>query len=1165
MAGLPNPLATNSLNTLGLKAAELSVHVVNQRGPVGNANVTLIEAGVRPPRSLITPDAGRAIGTVLFRKLIPGSYSVGATATNHVDRAVVALTLVPGQNAMTLTLEANEIIVVVTDTASPPKPLVKAAVTVSGSSTLAGNTDAQGTIHFVAVSTGAYSVTAQEDAHADVPPHSVTVSAGPTSTTILLPPYHLDVVVSDTETPPSLLATATVTAASSHALTSGTDGAGKAQFEPIVKGTYSVKATKEKHVVRAKSVTIGGAVAAYTVDLALPRDMVNPKITPATLVVVVKKFATPAGGGAKKPYTSPLRHELTLQTDVVFDGKGTFTCPNDKVAIFTAKTGGAEITFNGKDNVFSGTVLTTGVKVWVEGKSFSTSVNDVTAKLELTEGTKFNGPAATSTLTSVEVTLDICQARPAAGGDPPAFSQDDKVNVGRTVLVQNAAGDFDRAQLIIQPVKPPDFKCEVVLTAKNGALTAFLNERPTAGESGLLPHTIASDAIGSGDRLWVQGITVSNAMRDAGFLLGIKGIDDEGDKVNVTAIQLALDICQSRTTKAGDPNAMSAGDKVNVGRFVHEQDTNNHHGRALLVVRKVKPDKFDGALVLESRGALTELFSNEQPNAGEPVIAVPHTIDYKTEKNEDKKFWMQGKTVSGTLRDAGYVIHLKDDRTDNGDKVRVTVCKFSNLTADIPSTPARTNRLGNSPVDRHTYAVAGSTDHFDEDPTLNLPFALVEGSVLAIDDAHKILLAVQVAPAGTPVAWSVLRDSRPAPKGDHPNVAKLSGAPTLAQDGADPLKARMLANGVGTFHIRPFVDCNGSTRYEQGIDREPFLLMNMVLVRVQGKKNSSKANPTNAFAAVTGLSGGLPSAADGVLVRTGAQRTSSRPKDQAVHQIATITVIGGGGDGRRGLDMLFAGWVNNELSIPNSSLFHSSGPSNVDGEDVWSTYFDATFFAGGVPPSSTITAGVFQAFFESIHLRSSIFVPVGHAKVIHRGDPPPTTIGGPLLDTTNFGNEGTGGDSCVGTEGSMIPGPPRPIVKTDLPVGQEWTVQMWDSPGDSAPRTQGDFPGKLTDYAFNLDFRSDLVLWTNTTRSSGPSSRDPANRLYSTVQTNTWSVRLQVGFDLVTGDAFNPPSHAGVTLSKDSHPTRLAIPAETAGIETRGPIALKVLAIDRRF
>lgn len=39
-------------------------------------------------------------------------------------------------------------------------------------------------------------------------------------------------------------------------------------------------------------------------------------------------------------------------------------------------------------------------------------------------------------------------------------------------------------------------------------------------------------------------------------------------------------------------------------------------------------------------------------------------------------------------------------------------------------------------------------------------------------------------------------------------------------------------------------------------------------------------------------------------------------------------------------------------------------------------------------------------------------------------------------------------------------------------------------------------------------------------------------------------------------------SHVRVTLTKDPHPTRLATPAETAGLETRGPISLRLLAID---
>lgn len=890
---------------------------------------------------------------------------------------------------------------------------------------------------------------------------------------------------------------------------------------------------------------------------APPKPVVNPVITPAKLVVVVAKTAKDPKTGKVEPYTHPRRQPVKLSTDAAFDGTGTFTC--DKPALikfWSAAKDGVEVKLDGKDNVWKpgappawakGSTLAGGVTVFAEGQKPSGGMDDIKLELELAGGSKTNGPKDTSTATSVELTLDICTPKPG-GGDSPPFSQDDKIHVGRNVLVQDAAHHFGRAQVIIRKVKPEAFKGELVLTAKNGSVTAFRDEKPkpaAAGEVALLPYTIATDKIaGDGDKLWAQGLAASKDMRDTGFVLALKGVEDEGDRVAATAVQIVLDLCQSRTKKDVDPTPLSADDKVKVGRFVHEQDANKHHGRALLLVRKIKPEKFDGTLVIESVGAGTELYPNERPTGGEAVTAAPHAIDYKKEKNEDKKLWVQGKSVSGALRDAGYSLHLEGDDKASADKVVVTVCKLSHLKADIPSTAAITSRLGNSPVNRHTYERPDSPDVFDEDSTKNLPFALVEGSVLATDDAHKILFTVQVAPAGTKILWSVQRDTRPAPDGDHATIAALPKA-SRPVPAADPLKARMIADGVGTFHVRPFVDCNGSGDFDHHIDLEPYILMNVVLIRVKGHTNISVAQPANPTARVTGGGGGVPSSAGGVGVSTGSFAPPGT--GAAVHNKATVTVIGGGDDGRRGLDQLFGGWVNNETTVATST---------VGGEDVVATYLQ-TFPPIVAPPAAPVPVPPVS------HFRTSIWVSAGAGTVFVPGGAAPALLTGPVLDTTNFGNEGLGGNTCVGTEGAI--GPPTPIAKTNLAVGQRWTIEMWDSPGDSAPPAHGGFPGVLVGYRFNLDFRSDLVFWTNTTKLPARSASDPANRLYSTVQTNTWRIRLALSFNPTTGVAIGVvPPNASVTLTRDGNAKRLATPVETAGTETRAPISLRLLATDAR-
>ena len=893
---------------------------------------------------------------------------------------------------------------------------------------------------------------------------------------------------------------------------------------------------------------------------------VNPLIDPPVAVVVVQKKAKNPKTNAEEAYTHPKRQSFTLKTDAAFDGTATFTCDKaDKVKFFSAAKDGTEIKFDGTANVFKpnaapawapkGSTISSGVTVFVEAVKPSDKKEDITIKLALSGGSKPTGPDDTSKITSVEVTLDIHKSMPDAAS-APAFSKDDKVFVGRHLLVQDKANHFLRGKLVIQQVKPSDFEGDLVLKAKDGHVDAFKEQDATkAGQATALPFTIKANKVAAaGEILWAQGASASAKMMDSGFILGIKGIEDEADKVTVTAVEIKLDICQSRTKAqaakkpAEDPSPMTDEDKVKKGRFVHEQ-AGKHHGRALLVVRKVKPEKFDGTLRLEALpGGRTELYDKELATDGGTLIAAPKDFDLKAEKNEDKKLWVQGKTVSAALRDAGYFLHLKDDPPKNADTVLVTVCKFTDLEADIPSTPARTNRYGNNPVARHPFKITGaSADHFDEDPTKNIPFALVEDSIRNTD---PIKLKVKVAPAGTPVLWDIVRDTRPG-KGDHADIVKLPGPPAHAADraaAADALKREMQANGAGTFHIRPFVDCNGSGRYEQHADLEPSILMITVLIRVQGHTNTSVKNDGagNAGAFVRGGAGGVPTSATGVNVRTGHFANGA---NDAVHQIATATVIGGGPAGKLGLDQLFGGWMNCETD------------TGAVGEDAVATYVHnrppLPNPLGGPPiPQPPVNR-------QRISVRvnpaqgGTVFLPAGPAA-------PAAWDMGPVLDVTNYGAEGTGGNRVVGTEGAI--GPPKAIVKTAIPVGERWTIEMWDSPGDGAPVAHGGYaPTRLIAYRFNIDFRTDLVFWTNTSKSAAATgANEPAHRLYSSVQTNTWSIRCALTFD-AAGNAVAPvPARATVTIVKDGDPKRRATPCDGMACETRGPCVLNMLATDAR-
>ncbi len=71
---------------------------------------------------------------------------------------------------------------------------------------------------------------------------------------------------------------------------------------------------------------------------------------------------------------------------------------------------------------------------------------------------------------------------------------------------------------------------------------------------------------------------------------------------------------------------------------------------------------------------------------------------------------------------------------------------------------------------------------------------------------------------------------------------------------------------------------------------------------------------------------------------------------------------------------------------------------------------------------------------------------------------------------------------------------------------------------------------------------------------------DPACCLYSTVQTNRWSIR----FAFVFGPAPTPVAVGAVTMTKDANPKRLAQAIAGGSTEVRFPIDLRLLGTQER-
>lgn len=740
-------------------------------------------------------------------------------------------------------------------------------------------------------------------------------------------------------------------------------------------------------LVRTRDQTLAdvtGNATCFRLDGSDPADVVivdravasvQPTITGPDVVVVTK------------PHTNPARSPVVLSVTAGFAGTGTFTRSSDNVRFFDAAAGGTEVQFDGIDNVFTSDQLSAGVTLFAQGSAPSAAVDDVTLTLALT----VNGT--------------------------PGFSSTHQM----------------------------------------------------------------------------------------------------------TAVEVFLDLHASRTAAGVDPAALTDAEKINPGRFVQAQDAGNHAGRAMLTVRRAAPADFTGTLSLAPVGARLRLFgaADEVAAPGQAPVGTPVTVANTGIPATGIRFWVEGVTASAALRDATVQLGI-DGAEPDGDHVNLTVVRLSDLVATIPATPAATARLGNSPVASHSVTVGAgpvpAPSAFDPDPTVNLPLPLVENSIPA---GSPVALGVTVQPAGVPVSWQALRASGiPVGSGgdDAAGVVALSPnpVPTVTPDGGNPLAATMLSDAVGTFHVRAFVDGNANGTFDAGIDREPAIVLPVVLGRATLALDSSVARSTN----FTVTNGG------GIGVSSGTFNVAA-PATTALHMNAQVDVVTGGTNGRRVIEQFFGGWINNETAVENVVGTFRDAAGNVRTDP--SVFASNTASASGGTPASPI------------------FLP---------GDPAPALIAPPLLDSgRGSGTVGRGGNSATLTRS-------RIRTRTDQALGERWVVEAVDSPGDGEPPTHPGFASAtLRSFQFGLTFSATLGIWTNRSATI-TATGDPADRAYAVVLQLTWAQNGQWNIAPTTG-AITVVTAPTTTITGRTT-TSPAVPASTTPVEVRFPASTDQLARDAR-
>lgn len=243
----------------------------------------------------------------------------------------------------------------------------------------------------------------------------------------------------------------------------------------------------------------------------------------------------------KKAPASPARRRVTLKAGVPFTGTGSFdvTTGNTptRVQFFAAAAGGAALAL---PITVTGAQLSApaGFDLFAEGIARSATVGDLTLSLTLSGGANPAGQPATTKITAVELTLDLCAPRLTPRVDPVPLPAAGKSRPGRTIQIREADLSHQRAMLIVRKPSPAIVTDLVVETVGQGGpsrLSIFADETPAAGQVALAsPHTLTFLDLDLNPRRFVEGTSVSTGMRDTSLRVGIPGLDPEGDRIDTT-------------------------------------------------------------------------------------------------------------------------------------------------------------------------------------------------------------------------------------------------------------------------------------------------------------------------------------------------------------------------------------------------------------------------------------------------------------------------------------------------------------------------------------------------------------------------------------------------------------------------------------------------------
>ena len=298
--------------------------------------------------------------------------------------------------------------------------------------------------------------------------------------------------------------------------------------------------------------------------------------------------------------------------------------------------------------------------------------------------------------------------------------------------------------------------------------------------------------------------------------------------------------------------------------------------RRRIEVRPVEPQPFTGRLTLRSApgGPALTLFETADSGNGY-ALSEGYSFDAP---REAASFWVEGAAISKTVGDAEILLSVEGSQIA-GHSCAVTVVSVGPVTAVVPATPSRSKRLAEVTV---------------AETATGQPLVLLAG---AADGASAVKLRTQVKPEGAGVRWSVSRDAA-----DCKEIRALSANPLPAIKEASE-GVELLTDAAGTFFIRATA---GAADGWGG----PFTELETILIHAAVEENSTSVNGRFCACART----------------PGTDEFRLHAGTGGVKLEATVTLTGGGADGRRGVESIQGGWINNIVSDNDGARYKGGSP-----------------------------------------------------------------------------------------------------------------------------------------------------------------------------------------------------------------------------------------------